>query len=133
MKHYAPSLLVACAVTGCASLSPVPERALADGTPARFGETVAAGGVRVTPLALVEDSRCPHDVQCVWAGRVRIAVRLSDGGRDPNREVTLGEPVPVRQGTLTLAQVIPERRVDTPIAPADYRFIFASTSPQPEA
>ena len=37
-----------------------------------LGETVAVGGVPVRFTRVVEDSRCPPDVSCVWAGRARV-------------------------------------------------------------
>lgn len=45
---------------------------------AHLNEEVRIGDVRVKPLEVLEDSRCPPDVSCVWAGRVRL--RLEVGG-----------------------------------------------------
>ena len=89
---------------------------------ARLGETVAVGGPRVTPLRLIEDSRCPQGVRCVWAGRVRINATISTQTMKLTRELTLGEPFPVADGTLMLAEVRPSKRKDAPNAPGDYRF-----------
>ena len=82
------------------------------------------GGPTVTPLKLVEDSRCPQGVQCVWAGRVVVNATISTPTMKLNRDLTLGEPVPVADGTLTLTEVRPARGKDTALAPADYRFGF---------
>ena len=32
-------------------------------------------------VEMVEDSRCPRDVNCVWAGNAKIRIRVSKGGR----------------------------------------------------
>ena len=32
-------------------------------------------------VEMVEDSRCPRDVNCVWAGNAKIKVRVSKNGR----------------------------------------------------
>ena len=32
-------------------------------------------------VELVEDSRCPRDVNCVWAGNAKIKIRVSKNGR----------------------------------------------------
>ena len=88
------------------------------------GTLVRVGGPRVTPLALIEDSRCPQGVQCVWAGRVRISATISTPTMKLTRELTLGEPFAVANGTLTLAEVRPSMRKAAPIAPGDYRFGF---------
>ena len=116
----APLALAGCVTPG--SQAPSPD---ASGLVyARMGETVAVGGPRVTPLALIEDSRCPQGVQCVWAGRVRIRATISTLTIKLTRDLTLGEPFPVADGTLTLADVRPMRAKDAAIASADYRFGF---------
>lgn len=58
---------------------------------ARFGEVVRLDGLRVTPLELLEDSRCPVDVQCVRAGDVRITARIRHDGNADVRELILGQ------------------------------------------
>ncbi|PZO55159.1 MAG: hypothetical protein DCF16_03820 [Alphaproteobacteria bacterium] len=55
---------------------------------AEIGQTAdLGGGLTVRPLAIIEDSRCPQNVQCLWAGRMRIRAMVS--GIDT--ELTLGE------------------------------------------
>lgn len=44
-------------------------------------EVSARGGVRVKFIELVDDSRCPKDVNCVWAGNAEIKVRVTKNGR----------------------------------------------------
>lgn len=46
-----------------------------------FGQTAAVRGTNVTVFFrdVLEDSRCPEDVVCVWAGNARIQLRVSDG------------------------------------------------------
>lgn len=33
-------------------------------------------------LELVEDSRCPTDTQCIWAGNAKIKIQIRKNGRD---------------------------------------------------
>ena len=40
----------------------------------------ARSGLRVRFVELVEDSRCPADVNCIWAGNARIKVRVAKNG-----------------------------------------------------
>ncbi len=35
------------------------------------GETVVLKGVSIKFLEVLEDSRCPKDVNCIWAGRAQ--------------------------------------------------------------
>jgi len=77
---------------------------------ARLGQWVQlAQGVAVEPLRVLEDSRCPQDVTCVWAGRFVLAARVRDHGRVETVKLTLGIPQKVGRGRLTLDQVSPER------------------------
>ncbi len=70
-----------------------------------LGETVTVATVPVRFDAVTEDSRCPPDVSCVWAGRAHVRlvidgepVELSMPGYGPN------DPVPetVTTGGLTI-------------------------------
>ncbi len=120
MKHFALIPLAALALTGCATLGPD-----SDGiTRARFGETARIDDLRITPLKLIEDSRCPRDVQCVWAGQVRISTLITWQSRVQQIELTQGRPVPIANGTLVLVEVTPETRSNATINPRDYRFGF---------
>lgn len=93
---------------------------------AALGETIRLGAVEVTPRSVIEDSRCPTDATCVWVGRAVLRAEVDDGARR-TRDLILGEPIPAGGGTLTLSAVLPARRADAPIAPADYRFRLAFT------
>lgn len=67
IKHTFPLALTAALLAGC-----VTTRSKQEGsTEARLGQTVNLGGPKVTPLAVLEDSRCPKEARCIWAGRVR--------------------------------------------------------------
>ena len=89
-------LLALLALTACTSIVAAPTG------PAGFGQVTAVESLQVRPLALLEDSRCPASVQCVWAGQVRIRAEiLSRSGREV-REMTLGKPIAAGGGTLTL-------------------------------
>jgi hypothetical protein len=89
-------------------------------TYAALGQTVVVHGRRITPLHVIEDSRCPSSVTCVWAGRVRLSVRVDRAVR----EMTLGHPLRVAGGALRLSSVLPARTRTTAIAPRAYRFGF---------
>ena len=118
-------MLAPLALSGCVTPgTPAPPPDASGLAYARLGETIAVGGPRVTPLRLIEDSRCPQGVQCVWAGRVRISATISTPTMKLTRELTLGEPFAVADGTLTLAEVQPGRAKDAAPAPYDYRFGF---------
>jgi len=114
-----PSILAALALTSCATVPPAEA-----GPTAGIGQVAYTNGLRVRPVAVVEDSRCPVDVQCVWAGRVRISARIDLGRGSETRELTQGIPAPVADGTLELVEVQPAKPAPSarPLASADYRF-----------
>ena len=125
MKHPLLLLLAPLALAACVTVYPPDEP---DGASAlvyaRLGQTVTVGGPQVTPLTVLEDSRCPQGVQCVWAGRVRLSVRIATGAGTATRAMTSGMPLAVADGALTLVEVSPARRPDSAPALGDYRFGF---------
>ena len=116
MKRIALPCLIA--LSACAT---VPEAEIGNGPTAPFGEIANLDGIAVRPLELVEDSRCPASVQCVWAGRVRIRAEIIGDGI---RELTLGEPAAAGGGTLTLVDVRPGKRTPEAIPRRTYQFTF---------
>ncbi|MCT2401040.1 hypothetical protein [Novosphingobium mangrovi (ex Huang et al. 2023)] len=103
---------------------PQPEAPLAY---AALGQTVIVDGPKVTPLAILEDSRCPMNARCVWAGQVRLRIRVDLGSGSRTMEITSGEPIQVADGKLDLVTVQPDKlagRNGGTIEPASYRFGF---------
>lgn len=127
--------LIALALAGCAGTPPAGNAPVAAGPPpgpassgearanieaaeapfrvpgtvtARLGEEVQVGDLRVRPLEVLEDSRCPIDVDCVWAGRIRVKVAVSGAG-EPVMELD-PQGVTLRNGArLLLVAVAPPR------------------------
>lgn len=82
----AATLLALALLAGCASATQTPGADAGSPAPTEagipltltlgLGELAAlADGSRLTYLRLVNDSRCPPDVQCVWAGDAEIRLR----------------------------------------------------------
>ena len=46
------------------------------------GEHQQIKNVEITFLGVIEDSRCPKDVDCVWAGEAKIKVLVKEKGID---------------------------------------------------
>jgi hypothetical protein len=85
---------------------------------AGLGGTARLGDVTVRPLAILEDSRCPQDVDCVHSGRLRLRVAIMPA---PGRaELALGEAYRLPSaGTITLVVAAPERWFNPPPAGID--------------
>lgn len=56
---------------------------------------------------MVEDSRCPADVRCIVEGRLIVSATVLGGGWSKQVDLTLGIPVPIADGILTLVDATP--------------------------
>jgi len=136
-------LFAAFALTACASAggglgpqTPLPqhiqmdlqqraEALQADGVVAAgIGETADLGAsLRVRPVEVLEDSRCPQNARCVWAGRLRLRVHIEGVGE---REIgDDAEPLQTPRGNLALVAISPGPWTDWPQEQrSSYRFGF---------
>lgn len=94
---------------------------------ARIGEGASALGVRVVPLLVLEESRCPLDVTCIQAGTIRVRALLSSGMGEAPQEFTLDRPITTEAETVTLIQATPHPESGKTIAPSEYVFTFEAT------
>ncbi len=92
------------------------------GTSVGIGKPVWTGRIVATPMEVHEDSRCPANAQCVWAGQVVVLTRIDGAGWRESVYLKPGEPHATHGSSLTLASVSPERMTDEVIRSADYRF-----------
>jgi len=81
-------------------------------------------GVKIVPLEIVEDSRCPSDVQCIQAGTVRVRAQLISGLGTATQVFTLNIPITTEAETVTLVAVQPEKESTKTIGLKDYHFFF---------
>lgn len=83
------------------------------------------GDLVVTPLEVIEDSRCPIEAECVWEGRVLLKSELRLGHEVISVDLTTEEPLRINGGMLSIAEVAPEQSVEwSPIPLGSYRFGF---------
>jgi hypothetical protein len=111
MRILAPllAMLAGCAAPAAAPDAPVSELPGSGTVQARLGETMRLGNLTVRPIAVLEDSRCPRDVECVWAGRLRLRTAVSGVGVGET-ELILSQAFALPGGgSLTLVAAAPER------------------------
>ena len=118
MKAF--TALAACALAACATVPAAPASPTA-----ALGQWAYADGLRVRPLAIVEDSRCPINALCVWAGRLVVRTEIRGGAWREVRDLELRKPVGIADGQLTLTEAAPSKIADQPLDPKAYRFTFA--------
>ena len=115
-------MLAALALAACASLpAAVPVRS--DGL-AHLHEATRVGSLVVTPRAVIEDSRCPINARCVWAGRAIVRTDVAGPGWRETLDLTLGDRVTTHGTTLGLTSVEPSKMVGAQAQSLDYRFGF---------
>ena len=89
-----------------------------------LGQKVSGLNVSITPLEIVSDSRCPKDVQCIWAGTVELKTKIESGLGASTMTLTLGTPVTTEAETITLKDVAPAKSAGITIPSSSYRFEF---------
>ena len=76
--------------------------------------------------SVVQDSRCPTDVQCIWAGAVQVNVLLSTGLYHTNTfDVSSDKPPQEFEGyKVSIVDVLPPPHSKKDIKLTDYRVTF---------
>ena len=115
------SIAAALALGACATLPVASVRS--DGL-ARLGEPTRVGALVVTPLSIVEDSRCPINARCVWAGRAIVRSEVAGPGWRETLDLTLGEPRATHGTTLALTAIEPGKMAGAEAPPLDYLMRF---------
>jgi hypothetical protein len=118
IRHTLPLALTAGLLAGCVTTGTNTDGSV----DARLGQTINVGGPKVTPLAVLEDSRCPIEARCIWAGRVRLSVRVTTGAGSEVRELASDKPLQLADGQLILQSTMPPRSTQHTLVPGDYRF-----------
>ncbi|HMG70540.1 MAG TPA: hypothetical protein VK544_05455 [Gemmatimonadaceae bacterium] len=89
------SLCAIAAASACATVEPVivAEPGVAFSLPIGKTATINGDGTKITFRRVTQESRCPTDVTCVWAGDATIEVIISrTGSPDDTATITLRTP-----------------------------------------
>ncbi len=103
------------------STTPAPQKATVT---AKLGQKVSALGISITPLEVTDDSRCPQNVQCIWAGTVKLKATLESGMGTAPVTFELGFPISSEAEFVTLVSVTPAPVAGQEKDPSAYRFTF---------
>jgi len=126
IKASAALVLAALPLAGCATFWGEDESSVHH---LKLGQTGDFGQVKLTPINIDEDSRCPSGTQCIWAGQVRVKVLVEPAGANHAVFATLGQPMGVDGGTLLVQDVSPQRTLTKKIPPNHYHFTIRYTAP----
>lgn len=119
-------LLLTVTLVACQSTSaPAPQAAslnqeiqLAPGEQAAYQQQ----GLSVEFVRVVDDSRCPSDVTCVWAGEVKVQLSTRVNSAEAvQHEITAGQQATVGELRLAVVKVQPDPISTRQISPEEYR------------
>lgn len=87
MKKLLLILSIASIIVSCQALAQKQDPA-ASTFMAPLGKTITKSGVAITLVAVLEDSRCPRDTTCIWAGKAVVKILVS-GADQELQEITV--------------------------------------------
>lgn len=116
-------LVGALSLSACATAPPATSPVRSDGL-ATIGQSTRVGALIVTPQAVVEDSRCPVNARCIWAGRLIVKARIDGAGWRETVNLTLGEPHTTHGTGLALISGEPGKMAGSPPSPPASLFGF---------
>lgn len=130
MKHFALAVLAAPLLAACSTFSGY--GVAPEGSLVALGHRVAVADLTLTPISVIEDSRCPINARCVWAGRIVVETQVDGPSWQDVLPLTLGEPGTTHGYILNLTSAEPGRMAGSgtdPLQPEDYRFGFERGAP----
>ena len=93
-------------------------------------EVAVKGGIKIAFVELVEDSRCPEDVTCVWAGNAKIKIRVTKNGRSKvlELETMKRKEAPDFAGyQFSLMDLVPKLRSNVRVNRNAYKAVISMT------
>jgi hypothetical protein len=91
-----------------------------------IGQSATGLGVTLTPLEVMSDSRCPANVNCIWAGTVTVRTKVKNEVATSEATFELGKPIPLGNENIALTAVSPQK-TQSAIATSSYVFTFEVT------
>lgn len=89
-----------------------------------MGQKMTGLNVSITPIEITDDSRCPTDVQCIWAGTVHVRAKISTPNGSSEELLEIGHPVTKHGYTIIFSELTPAPKADETIPVSSYRFVF---------
>ncbi len=101
-----------------------PGENLHESTTVSIGQSASISGIRLIPLKVLSDSRCPANVNCIWAGEIKVSVQLEKNNIAQQVEFSLEKNIQFEGVTLKLVNAKPEQLTGTTIKEGEYIFTF---------
>ena len=81
-------------------------------------------GVSITVKEILEDSRCPANVNCVQAGTVKVRADIVSGLGEAEQIFEINQPITTEAEEITLLLVNPQAEESVKIEDEEYTFVF---------
>lgn len=89
------------------------------------GQKGKVGDLNITVNSFVSDSRCPIDVQCIWAGEFKVNATLLGATKIENRVMSsIDAPYSFDGNTVSISSVTPAPKSTIKIGANEYRITF---------
>lgn len=88
--------------------------------------TFTAAKLKVKFISVLEDSRCPADVDCVWAGNAKVKIQVTDMTSGVTKIMEINTTTgatgdTIGRHSIRLTSLTPAKRTGKPIKAKDYR------------
>lgn len=114
MKKSILLLGVVCLIVCSAGSAKAQESAPSNEIKLRVGQQIRVGELMLQFLSVTQDSRCPENTNCVWAGNASIKLKIKKGKRPSDVVVlnTTTEPTSIVYGArkIRLEDLLPHPR-----------------------
>ena len=89
-----------------------------------FNRTAKALNAVITPIEILEDSRCSKKVECIQEGTVKARIKVSSQLAESIQDIELGRDVITETETIHLVEVLPTKDYNGRVRPEQYIFVF---------
>lgn len=114
-----------CEFAPCPEIVVVPPVATTGDVVLGVGQKGSVGDLSIAVNSFVSDSRCPVDVQCIWAGEFKVNVTLASGAGSETRNMSSAEaPYSFGGYRVSIASAFPAPKSTTKITEDEYRITF---------
>ncbi len=101
-----------------------PKTEVNETTTAKINQKILNNGISITPIKLIQDSRCPSNVQCIWEGTVIVKVKLERDSVVQEVDLEINKTITFAGQSVLLKSVSPYPKEGKKIDDGEYSFTF---------
>jgi hypothetical protein len=116
-----------CEFASCPNTQNNDQNSIGNGLILGIGQKGKVNGIEITLDSIVQDSRCPLDVQCIWAGQIVAKVKilsLGDTHKLETAEISSEKSYVFNGYNISISSVTPPKNSKKEIKSGDYLLTF---------